>query len=215
VSARRDQEQVIDTVNLDHVTRADFSERIQAQAAGDVQRFADFIAQHKEQIEALSFFYQQPYRRRALTFEMIETLHDQMKRPPLMLTTERLWAAYARVQAANVKGADRERQLTDLVQLVRFAIGLDAELRPFKDEVDRRFQAWIFRHNAARGTAFTAEQTEWLRLIKDHIASSCCVAREDFDHAEFGKRGGLQRAWGLFGEGLDGVMAEMNEELVA
>jgi len=213
--ARRDQEQVIDTVNLDRVTRADFSQRIQEQAASDVQRFADFIADNKERIEALAFFYQQPYQRRALNFEMIETLHEQMKRPPLMLTTERLWAAYARVQGANVKGADRQRQLTDLVQLVRFAIGLDTELRPFKDEVDRRFQAWIFRHNAARGTAFTAEQTEWLRLIKDHIASSCCVAREDFDHAEFGKRGGLQRAWGLFGEGLDGVMAEMNEELVA
>jgi type I restriction enzyme R subunit len=101
------------------------------------------------------------------------------------------------------------------VQLVRFAIGLDAELRPFQDEVDRRFQAWIFRHNAARGTAFTAEQTEWLRLIKDHIAGSCCVARGDFDHAEFGKRGGLQRAWGLFGNGLDGLLDEMNTALVA
>jgi type I restriction enzyme R subunit len=132
-----------------------------------------------------------------------------------MLTTERLWAAYARVQGARVKGSDRQRQLTDLVQLVRFAIGLDAELRPFQDEVDRRFQAWIFRHNAARGTAFTAEQTEWLRLIKDHIAGSCCVARGDFDHAEFGKRGGLQRAWGLFGNGLDGLLDEMNTALVA
>jgi type I restriction enzyme R subunit len=28
-------------------------------------------------------------------------------------------------------------------------------------------------------------------------------------------RGGLQRAWGLFGEELDGLMAGMNEELVA
>ena len=88
-------------------------------------------------------------------------------------------------------------------------------VRTLHDEVDRRFQAWIFRHNAARGTAFTAEQTEWLRLIKDHIASSCCVAREDFDHAEFGKRGGLQRAWGLFGGGLDGLLEEMNTALVA
>ena len=213
--ARRDQEQVIDHVNLDHVTRADFSERIQAQAEGDVQRFADFVAMHKDQIEALSFFYQQPYQRRALTFEMIETLHEQMKRPPLMLTTERLWAAYARVQGARVKGSDRQRQLTDLVQLVRFAIGLDAELRPFQDEVDRRFQAWIFRHNAQRGTAFTAEQTDWLRLIKDHIASSCCVTRDDFDHAEFGKRGGLQKVWGLFEGGLDGLLEEMNTALVA
>jgi type I restriction enzyme R subunit len=114
-----------------------------------------------------------------------------------------------------VKGTGAKRQLTDLVQLVRYAIGLDSELRPFQDEVDRRFQAWIFRHNAQRGTAFTPEQTEWLRLIKDHIASSCSVSRDDFDHAEFAKRGGLQKAWGLFGDALDGVLDEMNRELVA
>ena len=158
-------------------------------------------------------------QRRALTFEMIEDLHQRLARPPLMLTSERLWAAYARVQGSQVQGAvhgtDMRRQLTDLVQLVRFAIGLDAELRPFQDAVDRRFQAWIFRHNAQRATAFTPEQTEWLRLMKDHIAASCSVAREDFDFAEFANRGGLQKAWGLFGAELDGVMREMNEELVA
>ena len=75
--------------------------------------------------------------------------------------------------------------------------------------------AWIFRHNAQRGTAFTAEQTDWLRMIKDHSAGSCSVSRGDFDYAEFAQRGGLQRAWGLFGEELDAVMGEMNQELVA
>ena len=137
-------------------------------------------AQHQAEIDALAFFYQQPYQRRALTFEMIEALHDRLQRPPLMLSTDKLWAAYARVQGSAVKGAGSQRQLTDLVQLVRFAIGLDSELRPFQGEVDRRFQAWIFRHNAQRGSAFTPEQTDWLRLIKDHIASSCSVARDDF-----------------------------------
>jgi type I restriction enzyme R subunit len=213
--ARRDLEQLIDHINLDRVTDRGYSEQLRTRAADDVQRFTDFIAQHKSEIDALAFFYEQPYQRRPLTFEMIEDLHQQMARPPLMLTTDRLWTAYARVQQANVKGAGTQRQLTDLVQLVRYAIGLDSELRPFQDEVDRRFQAWIFRHNAQRGSAFTAEQTDWLRLIKDHIASSCCVSREDFDRAEFGKRGGLQKAWGLFGGGLDEVLKEMNEELVA
>ncbi|HRD95956.1 MAG TPA: type I restriction-modification enzyme R subunit C-terminal domain-containing protein [Rubrivivax sp.] len=214
-SARRDAEQLIDHINLDTVTFSGWSAQAAEKAQGDIQRFAEYIARHKDEIEALSFFYAQPYQRRALTFEMIEDLHQRLARPPLMLTTERLWAAYARVQGSQVQGADVRRQLTDLVQLVRFAIGLDAELRPFQDAVDRRFQAWIFRHNAQRATAFTPEQTEWLRLMKDHIAASCSVAREDFDFAEFANRGGLQKAWGLFGQELDGVMAEMNEELVA
>ena len=105
--------------------------------------------------------------------------------------------------------------MTDLVALVRFAIGLDAELKPFSEQVDKRFQEWIFRHNAQRGTAFTPEQTEWLRLMKDHIASSCSIARSDFDYAEFADKGGLQKAWAVFGSQIDGLMDEMNRELVA
>ena len=219
-NARREREQVIDHINLDTVTFSGFSEQAEAQAQAAVQSFADYIKAHKDEIAALGFFYQQPYQRRALTFDMIEELHEHLARPPLMLTTERLWSAYARVhatqgQASPVKGADRKRQLTDLVSLVRFALGLDAELRPFADEVDKRFQAWIFRHNAQRGTAFSPEQTEWLRLMKDHIASSCAIGRDDFDYAELADKGGLQKAWGVFGEELDVWMREMNEELVA
>ena len=217
-NARREREQIIDHINLDEVTFSGFSAQAEAQANATIQRFADYLQQHKDEIAALGFFYQQPYQRRALTFDMIEDLHQRLAHPPLMLTTERLWSAYARVQTSRVKGADTKRQLTDLVSLVRFALGLDgegAELRPFADEVDKRFQAWIWRHNAQRGTAFTPEQTEWLRLMKDHIASSCCIARDDFDYAELADKGGLQRVWQMFGNELDRLMDEMNRELVA
>jgi len=214
-SSRREREQVIDHINLDQVTFAGYSALAQQQAQADVQKFGDYIAEHKDEIAALGFFYQQPYQRRQLTYQMIDELHDALSRPPLMLTKERLWSAYARVQAAQVKGADSRRQLTDVIALVRFALGLDDELRPFADSVDKRFQAWIFRHNAARTTAFTDEQTQWLRLIKDHIASSCSISRDDFDYAQLAGKGGLQKAWSVFGEPLDGLLLEMNEELVA
>jgi len=214
-NARRDREQIIDHINLDNVIFAGFSEQAEAQAKATIDSFASYIAQHKDEITALSFFYQQPYKRRALTFDMLEELSEHLCKPPLMLTTERLWSAYARVQAGQVKGADRKRQLTDLVSLVRFALGLDTELKPFTDEVDKRFQAWIFRHNAQRGTAFSPEQTEWLRLMKDHIANSCQISRDDFDYAQLADMGGLQKAWGLFGKDLDTLMNEMNLELVA
>jgi EcoEI R protein C-terminal len=79
----------------------------------------------------------------------------------------------------------------------------------------KRFQAWIFRDNAQRGTAFTPEQTEWLRLMKEHIASSCSIGRDDFDCAELADKGGLHKAWGLFGKELDRLVGEMNVELVA
>ncbi|WP_147692801.1 type I restriction endonuclease subunit R [Vogesella mureinivorans] len=214
-NARREREQIIDHINLDQVTFSGFSEQAEAQAKALIQTFTDYIAQHKDEIAALDFFYQQPYQRRQLTFDMLEELHEHLSKPPLMLTTERLWSAYARVQTSAVKGVDRKHQLTDMVSLLRFALGLDGELKPFADEVDKRFQAWIFRHNAQRGTAFTSEQTEWLRLMKDHIASSCSISRDDFDYAELADKGGLQKAWGLFGKELDTLMNEMNMELVA
>ena len=213
-AARREREQIIDHINLDQVTFSGFSEQVDNQAKAAIQTFTDYMARHKDDIVALSFFYQQPYQRRPLTFQMIEDLHEQLTKPPLMLTTERLWSAYARVQANQVKGATSRRQLTDLVSLVRFALGMDSELKPFSEQVDKRFQEWIFRHNAQRGTAFSAEQTEWLRLMKDHIAGSCSISRDDFDYAELADKGGLQKVWGLFGNELDTLMKEMNEELV-
>lgn len=214
-AARREREQIIDHVNLDQVTFSGFSEQAETQAKVVIQNFSDYIATHKNEIAALGYFYQQPFQRRQLTFDMIEELYEHLSKPPLMLTSERLWSAYARVHAGQVKGTDRKRQLTDLVSLVRFALGLDNELKPFSDQVDKRFQEWIFRHNAQRGTAFTAEQTEWLRLMKDHIASSCSINRDDFDYAELADKGGLQKAWGLFGKQLDELMNELNVELVA
>ncbi len=155
--ARREREQLIDHVNLDRLTFSGYGGQAEADARQAVERFAGYLARHRDEIAALAFFHQQPYRRRALAFEMVEELHEKLAAPPLMLTTERLWSAYARVQASRVKGADTRRRLTDLVALVRFALGLDAELRPFADHVDRRFQEWIFRHNAQRPTAFTAD----------------------------------------------------------
>jgi type I restriction enzyme, R subunit len=219
--ARREREQLIDHINLDQVTFAGYSEQAEDEARKLIQTFADYLAAHRDEIAALGFFYQQPYQRRALAFEMIEELHERLARPPLMLTTERLWNAYARIHTNQVKGADRRRQLTDLISLVRFASGLAAtdgaqvELRPFADEVDKRFADWVFRHNAQRATAFTPEQMDWLRLMKDHIASSCAIGRPHFDYAAFADKGGLQKAWGVFGEQLDPLMNEMNLELVA
>lgn len=214
-AARREREQLIDHVNLDAVTRSEFAAQAQANAEAAVGRFREFLETHREEIAALGFFYAQPYSRRALTFEMVEELHEALQRPPLMLTTEKLWSAYARVQESKVRGSGVRRQLTDLVSLVRFALGMDDELRPFADSVDKRFADWVFRHNARRATAFTPEQMEWLRLVKDHIASSCRIERDDFDYAQLAGKGGLQKAWTVFDGQLDELLAEMNEELVA
>jgi type I restriction enzyme R subunit len=197
--ARREREQIIDTLN--------------AEAA--VKKFEDYLREHRDEITALGFFYDQPFARRALTLEMIEALHDTLQRPPLMLTTEKLWSAYARVREDKVRGASLRRQLVDVISLLRFALGLDAELAPFADRVDKKFADWVWRHNSQRTTAFTPEQMDWLRLMKDHIATSLRIERDEFDYAQLADKGGLQKAWAVFEGQLDALLGELNEELVA
>lgn len=214
-SARREREHLIDHHNPDTVTHSEFAAQAQANAEASVSKYRKFLESHCDDIAALGFFYAKPYRRRALMLGMIEELLDTLSRPPLMLTTETMWSAYARVQETKVRGNGARRQLTDLVSLVRFALGMDDELRPFTDTVDKRFADWVFRHNARRATAFTPEQMEWLRLVKDHIASSSRIERDDFDYAQLAGKGGLQKAWNVFGVQLDELLVEMNEELVA
>ncbi|WP_205085306.1 type I restriction-modification enzyme R subunit C-terminal domain-containing protein [Photorhabdus khanii] len=216
-SARRKHEQIIDHINLDKVIHAGFGAQAEEKAQQTIQLFAEFIAQHKDEITALSFFYQQPYKRRTMTYTMLEELQESLANPPLLLTTEKLWSAYQRAgKAKPAKGkTNTSRKLTDLISLVRIATGLDSELKPFAEEVDSRFKKWIFRHNANRATIFSKEQTQWLRMIKDHIASSCAIERDDFDYSPFADQGGLQKAWQLFDQELDTIMNELNQELVA
>lgn len=99
-----------------------------AQALATNQRFADYFQQHRDDVAALGFFYQQPYQRR---------------------------------------------------------------------------------------TAFPPEQMDWLRLMKDHIASSCSIHRDDFDYAELADHSGLQKSWQVFDLEPDSLMDEMNWEMVA
>ncbi|PJK07457.1 hypothetical protein CO608_09885 [Lysobacteraceae bacterium NML08-0793] len=182
------------------------------EATGQIIHFTDGADPAPRSREVFHFFRPETL---AEWLAQPQTLRRRLTQPPLLLTTEKLWSSYARVKSHQVKGVSSQRQLTDLIALLRFALGLDAELKPFADEVDKRFQSWVFRHNAQRRTAFTDEQMTWLRLMKNHIASSCSICRDDFDYAELADHGGLQKAWQLFGKELDGLMDEMNWEMVA
>ncbi|MEM9928713.1 MAG: type I restriction-modification enzyme R subunit C-terminal domain-containing protein [Bacteroidota bacterium] len=213
-NVRRSYEQIMDTVNLDTVTFAGFGEQAQEQAKQTVQRFQEFLEENKDTITALKIFYDQPYRRRELTYRMIRELHDALQQPPQALSTERLWQAYQQVSPQQVSATTAQRQLTDLIALIRFALNLTDTLRPFDETVNRNFRDWVFQKQAGK-LKFTAEQMAWLHLIKDHIATSWHVEREDFDYAPFDAQGGLGKLWDLFGEDTDEMLAEMNKALVA
>ena len=87
-------------------------------------------------------------------------------------------------------------------------------LKPFAESVTGRFNEW-FMDKAKAGTTFNPEQTAWLNLIRDHIATSLSIEPDDLELAPFNQQGGLGKAHQLFGNDLPRLLDELNLKLVA
>src|SRR5262249_22135837 len=135
-------EQLIDEVSKDVLIEAAPTKEGTDNARELVQNFETFIADNKDEITALQFFYSHPYRAR-LRYEDIKKLTDVIESPPRSWTPERLWNAYAALQKDKVRGASAQRQLTDIVSLIRFALHQENELSPFGEQVQTRFANWV------------------------------------------------------------------------
>ncbi len=204
--------QTIDTVSLDEVLDAGFDAKALERAKGIVESFEKFIADHRDEIMALQVLYSQPYRRR-LSFKDIKELAQAIERPPLGVTTERLWLAYQALNQSKVHGSGG-RQLTDIVSVIRFALHQDGVLTPFADVVHERFDGWLAAQQVA-GRTFTPEQLRWLELIRDHVAASMTITPDDFGYTPFNEAGGIGKAYELFKDDLNTLIEELNEVLAA
>jgi len=206
-------EQVIDEVSKDVLLDAGHSADAKEKARALVQDFEKFIADNKDEITALHFFYSQPYKER-LRYGDIRKLADTIESPPRSWTPERLWNAYAALEKDKVRGASAERQLTDIVSLVRFALHQEDELVPFSDKVKARFMNWVAQQEN-KGRKFTPEQMRWLEMIRDHVATSVEMTPDVFGYTPFAEQGGLGKAAQLFGKELRPLLDELNEALAA
>jgi type I restriction enzyme, R subunit len=210
---KRELEQVIDEVSQDELLEAGASEEAKEKARALVASFEQFIDEHREEIDALQFFYAQPYSRR-LSFNDIKALADAIEAPPRAWTPEKLWHAYEMLDRDRVRSASAKRLLTDIVSLVRFATHTTDELVPFGDQVREHFDQWMAEQQN-RGRAFTAEQIHWLEMMRDHIATSLEITVEDFDYAPFAGEGGRGKAVQVFGTELGTLLDELNAALAA
>jgi type I restriction enzyme R subunit len=209
---RRQQEQLIDATSADELIEASYSKDATARARETVESFERFIGENKDEITALQVLYSRPHRQR-LTYTELKELANEIAKPPRQWTPDRLWAAYEALDRSRVRGSGR-RILTDLVTLVRFALHEDDELVPFPERVAGRYHAWLLQQEN-HGREFTPEQLAWLERIRDTIASSLGVARDDLMGPPFAERGGLGKAVELFGDQLDPLLDELTEVLSA
>lgn len=223
VEVRRKYDQVIDHINPDEVLRLGWVKESEAEAQTMVGEFKKWIEDNRNQITALQIFYAQPYRRRELTYTMISDLFDRLAHDKPMMKVSKLWDAFATQEDQDMQGklvkrlprSEKPKQdLTLLVSIIRKAIGLDEWLNAYDMTVDRNFQEWVFKKQAGN-LKFTQDQMEWLRMIKNYIAASFHIERDDFDLSPFNSKGGLGKMWQLFGDKTDEIIDELNEVLAA
>lgn len=198
-------EQVLDNVSQDVVLQAGFDTTARDKARGTVDSFREFIAANKDEITALEILYNQPYGQRQLSYEQIKQLANALNRPPRNLTPEKLWNAYSQMEADKVRGAGVEKLLTDIISLVRFAMGEAEVLEPYAVSVEEKFKQWL------GGKEFNSQQVAWLEKIKEYIATNVRIEAEDLQEMPQEAFRGYQ----LFGNDLMGILDELNEVLAA
>lgn len=166
----------------------------------------------KDEIIALRIIYNESYKDRPMVIQQLKALYETLQQKNL--TVDRVWEAYATKDIEKVKKRSTMAQITDLISLIRYEMGVVTELSPFADCVNQNFKDWTFKKNAGY-LQFTEEQMDWLRLIKEHIISSLSILEEDFDRTPFDQKGGFIGFYNVFGESYKDIMEELNMELVA
>ncbi|QIT53883.1 DEAD/DEAH box helicase family protein [Aquisalimonas sp. 2447] len=210
---RQRQEQVVDDINPDEVTVSDWETDAETHREQLRQEFAEWLAAHRDDIDALTIYYAQPHRRREITARAIRELLEALKREKPKLAPARVWDAYARLD--EVQARRPETELAQIIALVRRASGWDEQLTPYADTVRANFKRWVFGRHSGNQPKFNEEQMAWLEKIRDHIAASFHITVEDLDYAPFDAEGGRGRMWQLFGEDMETVLDQMNDEMAA
>ncbi|CAM3854728.1 type I restriction endonuclease subunit R [Aquirufa aurantiipilula] len=212
VDVRKKYDQIIDSVNIDTVINQGWVKDKKAEAEQLIMDFKTWMLEHKDEITALQIFYDQPYRRRELTFKMLKDLAEQIIRNKPLIAPLRVWQAYEQLE--DVAGQPKN-ELIALVSLIRRVAGLDTTLTAFDKTVDQNFQQWVWKKHQGNATKFTPEQMQWLHLIKEHIATSVHLDVEDLDFTPFDSLGGRGKLSQLFGADMQVIIEELNDVLVA
>lgn len=173
--------------------------------------FKDFIDKEKDEITALQIIYNQDYKNRSLTEAMIKELYEKMTFYNSSLKKEMLFAAYGEMtQKKSVL-----KQLTDIIQIIKYEWGMVSEISPFADLVRKNYKNWIFLQNNNKQVKFTPEQNQWLELIRDYIAINAGITPADMRSGKFLEMGGGAKFVKLFGSKANAILTELNYTLQA
>ena len=175
--------------------------------AAVIHAFKQFIDENIDELIALQILCKRPEVQGTLNENNLKELEEALQQHSRSLSRESLWLAYKNRSPESVQG--NMEQPTDLISLVRFAMGYNLFLEPFSATVNRNFEEWLDDKD------FNSEQHKWLEMIRDHIATSLDIRMSDFEYTPFAELGNGAKVYELFGDDLDDILKDLTEKLVS
>lgn len=209
---RRAHDIVYDEVNQDELIQAGGVERA-GRAEETVKSWRAYLDENRDEISVIELSYRHSDGGRG-TYARLKELAARIGRPPRAWTPDKLWQAYVDLDLA-AKRPGMSYGPVDLVGLIRYELGLDAEPRPHRSAVEERFAGWLLRQDQA-GVRFTEDQVWWLERIRDVVISSAAFEHTDLDHVPFTERGGTDGFLKSFGDDrAELILNDLSRELAA
>lgn len=212
MSIRRAHDIVIDEVSVDSVkeVRGITADEL---AMRRVTSWQQYLKDHRDEIAAFNIAFKERRDPRDV-YRRLRDLARRIERPPFQWTPGRLYDAYVQLGKASER-PEGKAGVVDLIGLLRYELGLDQEVRPYRSLVEERYAAWRAQQEQA-GASFTVDQVWWLDRIVDVIATDAAIEPDHLKDVPFIERGGVDGFLRDFGaERAAEILDELGRELGA
>ncbi|MCM1297216.1 MAG: DEAD/DEAH box helicase family protein, partial [Muribaculaceae bacterium] len=148
----------------------------QEEAMSTTKAFEEYLEDHRDEIEALRIIYNNTGE--PLTYPMLKDLQTKLKMVNHKFNVSQLWNNYSilnpkAVQKFSTK--DEKDALTNIIQLVRYAMHITPELRSLPSMAAQRFELWCGQAQRP----LTDAQKEIIRQIVSYIVTNGSSSLKD------------------------------------
>ena len=176
----------------DVLVEAGFSKE---KAQETIQAFEEYVQHHRDTEEAIRIIAEN--KGEPITYAMLEDLKEKMAQADARFRAALLWNAYATLQPDKVDKLKNELEkeaLTNLIQLVRYALKITGELKSLHATAKQRFELWCGQ--TQRGE-LSPTQRNIAKKIANYIVSNGNCTRKDL--LNFESKGFVLEACQTFG----------------
>ncbi|MCC8249566.1 DEAD/DEAH box helicase family protein [Saccharothrix luteola] len=212
IEIRRDKDYLFDEFTPVEVTDLIEIPR-EERAREQVDRWSRLLKEHRDRLAAIDIALTSPRSvSPAEAYAALKELAQEIRRPDYAWTPQSLWVFYEDLGKA-IHYSGKEAGVPDLISLIRFELGVDDELKPYRSLVEERLEGWLLKQRQA-GVDFSDEQLWWLRAIGDVVASDVGISPAELNAEPFkGKGGGRGFAHAFAGRNVRALLSDLNREL--